>query len=195
MRNDFDQILIDRDRIAARVREIGRDLAADLIRALRAEGHDPDQAGHVVLVPVMTGALVFVADLIRELPMKLSLGVVAVTSYPGTATKTQGAKLASELPDNLTGRHVVVVDDILDSGETAALVKRLIEQKGAASVRVCVLLRKNVEGRPPVIEADYAGFEIPDEFVVGYGLDYNGLYRNHPEIVTLKPEAIADQIG
>jgi len=191
--SDFDKVLIGREQIAERVREMGRKLAADLIQDLRAEGHDPDEAGHIVMIPVLTGAMIFVADLVRELPMKLSMNVVAVSSYPGASTSSQGASLASELPKDLAGKHVVIVDDILDSGQTAALVKKLVAEQGAASVRVCVLLRKQVEGRPPVIEADYSGFDIPDEFVVGYGLDYDGLYRNHPEIVTLSPDAIRDR--
>jgi len=188
--SDFDKVLIGREQIAERVREMGRKLAADLIQDLRAEGHDPDEAGHIVMIPVLTGAMIFVADLVRELPMKLSMNVVAVSSYPGASTSSQGASLASELPKDLAGKHVVIVDDILDSGQTAALVKKLVAEQGAASVRVCVLLRKQVEGRPPVIEADYSGFDIPDEFVVGYGLDYDDQYRNLPEICTLRPEVV-----
>ena len=189
MDTDFDKVLISRERIAERVREIGRKLAADLMRDLRAAGHDPDESGNVVLVPVLTGALVFVADLIRELPLKLSLEMVAVSSYPGTSTRSKGAKLAGELPPDLSGKHVVVVDDILDSGGTMRLVSDLIRAKSPASLRTCVLLHKKIPGFTPEVLADYAGFEIPDEFVVGYGLDYDGLYRNHPEIVTLKKEA------
>lgn len=190
MVGDFESVLVSRERIAERVRAIGRELAADLIRDLRAEGHDPDESGHVVMLPILTGSLVFVADLIREMPMKLSIEMTTVTSYPGKSMESQGAELRGELPEDLSGRHVVIVDDILDSGRTLKLVRHEIEKRNPASVRACMLLHKIVEGRPCEASAEYVGFEIPDEFVVGYGLDYDGLYRNHPEIVTLRRDAL-----
>ncbi|TVQ61613.1 MAG: hypoxanthine phosphoribosyltransferase [Phycisphaerales bacterium] len=190
MRRDLDRILIDRARIAERVREMGVELARQLEGELQAEGASPDEAGHAVMIPVLTGSMIFVADLVREMPMKLSLGLVAVSSYPGKSMQSKGASIASELPPDLAGKHVVIADDILDTGNTLALVKRLVLEKKPASVRVVVLLRKILPGHTPPIEADLVGFEIPDEFVVGYGLDYDGLYRNLPEIAVLRPEAL-----
>lgn len=179
------RVLIDRERIAVRVREMGRQLAADLEAELRAEGHDPlAHPDRVVLVPIMTGAVVFVADLIREMPVLLSIRMVTVSSYPGQTTRSKGAALRGALPNDLAGRHVVIVDDILDSGQTLDMVRSLVMEQDPASVRICVLLRKDVP-RIAEIDADYVGFDIPDEFVVGYGLDYNGFYRNLPEIVCL----------
>ncbi|MEL7474197.1 MAG: phosphoribosyltransferase family protein [Planctomycetota bacterium] len=187
---EIERVLIDRDRIAERVRELGEEIARDIGADLAAEGVAKDSPGRVVMVPVLTGALIFVADLVRCMPLKLSFGVVAVSSYPGKSVASKGAALRSALPDDLAGRHVLVVDDILDSGQTMKLVAELIREQGAASVRTCALLRKAIPGKPPVFECDYKGFDIPDEFVVGYGLDYDGYYRNLPDITVLKGEAM-----
>lgn len=189
---EIDRVLISRERIAARVNELAEALARDLMMELQKEGSDASGAGRVVLVPIMTGAMIFTADLIRQMPIKLSLGLVAVSSYPGESVTSKGAHLASELPRDLAGKHVVIIDDILDSGRTLALMRRAIQDQGAASVRICVLLDKQVE-RAEDVSPDYVGFQIPDAFVVGYGLDYNGYYRNYPEIATLKPIALADR--
>ena len=186
MDRDIERILIDRERIRRRVAEMGRQLSADLEGELRAEGSGAmDHPDRVVMLPILTGGIVFVADLIREMPMRLSMRVVTVSSYPGATTKSKGAALRGAIPHDLSGRHVVVVDDILDSGQTLGLVRDLIGEQKPASLRLCALLRKEVP-RVIDVEADYVGFDIPDEFVVGYGLDYNGFYRNLPDIVTLK---------
>ncbi len=188
MIRDLDRTLIDRDAIASRVRELGRRIAGDLERSLAAEGASPDEAGRIAIISVMTGALIFTADLVREMPLKLSLELVTVSSYPGASTMSKGAAMRSVLPKDLKGKHVLIVDDILDSGQTLDLVKRLVAEQAPASVRICVLLRKLV---PRVVEiaADYVGFDIPNEFVVGYGLDYDNYYRNHPEIAVLRAPA------
>ncbi len=179
------RVLIDEATIAARVRALGRQIAADLLADIESTGGRQDQ---IVLVPILTGSIVFVADLIRQMPLKLSLGVVAVSSYPGKSMQSKGAAIRGEIPQDLAGKHVLVVDDILDSGRTLGLVRRLIEEQNPASLRVAVLLRKVLETaraeEPPV---EYVGFDIPDEFVVGYGLDYDGHYRNYPAIAVLRP--------
>ena len=166
------RVLIDEPRIAARVRAMGDDIARDLAAGA---------GGRVVLIPVMTGSIIFVADLIRCMPVRLRLGVVTVSSYAGAATASAGAALRGQLPPDLAGTHVLVIDDILDSGQTLALVQSLIAEQRPASLRTCVLLRKARRRKidPPV---DYVGFDIQDEFVVGYGLDHDGLYRNLPWI-------------
>lgn len=186
MAHQVDRVLIERARIAERVREMGRGLAADLEREVREEGHGgDDHPDRVVLVPVLTGAMVFGADLIREMPVRMSIRVVAVSSYPGEATRSMGARLKGALPQDLRGRHVVIVDDILDSGQTLGMLEELVLEQEPASFRACVLLRKDVERKAePTVE--YIGFDIPDEFVVGYGLDFDGFYRNLPDIVTLR---------
>lgn len=178
------RVLIPRDRIAHRVAELGAQLTADLLQAQRT-GTD----GRIVLVPVLTGAMLFVADLVRAMPVKLSIRPVTLSSYPGTATSSQGVTIQGGVPTDLAGAHVVVVDDILDSGQTLALLNRLMLAQRPASVRIAVLLRKDASTgrRVEHVEVDYVGFDIPDEFVIGYGLDYDGFYRNLPDVCVLEP--------
>jgi hypoxanthine phosphoribosyltransferase len=185
---DLEKTLFSRQQIAARVREMASRISRDL--ALVRGGDDgPAQ---VVFVPVLTGSVIFVADLVRELPIKLRLRLVTVSSYPGKSVQSKGAAIRGELPADLGGKHVVLIDDILDSGQTLAILQQAIREQGPASLRTCVLLRKPPacrRGEGASVEPEYVGFDIPDEFVVGYGLDYDGYYRNHPEIATLKPTA------
>jgi len=186
LKYEIDRVLLTREDIADRVRALGRALSSELESKLHAEGEDPEgHADRVVMLPVMTGAFVFTADLVREMPLKLSIRLVAVESYPGTSTSSKGAALRGAMPTDLEGRHVVIVDDIHDSGRTLALLLELCREQGAASLTSCVLLDKEV-AKDVDVPADYVGFAIPDEFVVGYGLDYDGYFRNLPEIVTLK---------
>ena len=119
----------------------------------------------------------------------LRIGLLAVSSYPGANIRTQGSQVLSQQLGDISGRHVLLIDDILDSGGTVKLVVPILRDLGAATVKTCVLLRKD---RPSAreVHVDYVGFEIPDEFVVGYGLDYNNHYRNLPDIVTLKADVI-----
>lgn len=178
---DLQRLLIDRHRIAARVAEMGAQITTDL-RALGAD--KPDQ--RVVLVPILTGALIFVSDLIRNIPLKMSVRPVTISSYPGAATMSQGANIQGHVPTDLGGAHVLIVDDILDSGRTLGLIRRVIQAQRPASIRLAVLLRKiKPAGREEDVEVEFAGFEIGDEFVVGYGLDYDGYFRNLPDIGVL----------
>ncbi|MCC7388156.1 MAG: hypoxanthine phosphoribosyltransferase [Phycisphaerales bacterium] len=190
---EIERTLIGRERIAARVRELAARLCADLQAELAKDSGHAADPGRIVIVPIMSGAMIFASDLLREMPLKLSLGLVAVSSYPGKSLASKGAVIASELPANLAGKHVVIVDDILDSGQTIELVRRIVGDQKPASVRACVMLRKAVPRVATIPDdrlAEYVGFDIPDEFVVGYGLDYNGYYRNHPEIATLRRDAL-----
>ena len=168
-------VLIDEDRIARRVAELATRIESDLA-ALE---------GEITLVPIMTGSMLFVSDLIRRLKLPLRIAPVTVQSYPGTATTSRGAHLQTPIPEVLRDSHVVLVDDILDSGGTLSMLRRLVEAVEPRSIRACVLLDKQVE-RSHEVGCEYAGFEIADEFVVGYGLDHDGLYRNLPYIGTLK---------
>ena len=133
--------------------------------------------------------MIFCADLIRQIPIAMKIGLLTVSSYPGKSLRTQGSQILGQQLGDVHGRHLLLVDDILDSGGTIRLVTQMLRELGPASVRTCVLLRKD---RPAAqdVHADYVGFEIPDEFVVGYGLDFNNYYRNLPDIVTLKSEVI-----
>jgi hypoxanthine phosphoribosyltransferase len=139
-------------------------------------------------MPILTGSLVFTADLIRNVPVKMSIRPVVITSYPGTATTSQGANIQGAVPTDLAGAHVLIVDDILDSGRTLGLLRRVVEAQRPASVRIAVLLRKSKPGgREEDVEVEYTGFDIEDEFVIGYGLDYDGYFRNLPDIGVMGP--------
>jgi hypoxanthine phosphoribosyltransferase len=181
MQADLDKIIIDRGRIAARVAELAAEIRHDLASL--------DDDAEIVLVTILTGSIIFVADLIRELPQTLSIEVLSVQSYPDTATQSQGPRLIGAADVNIDDRHVIIVDDILDSGGTLKLIRDEFGRRNTRSVKACVLLRKQ---RPSAMDTpcEYVGFDIPDVFVVGYGLDYNNYYRNLPDIRTLKAEAM-----
>lgn len=183
MRADIERVLITQEQIASRVRELADRITAD------HSAPDGEEGPEVTIVPILTGAMIFAADLMRHIPIQMKCGLLTVSSYPGSSLRTQGSQLLGNQLGDVRGRHVLIVDDILDSGGTIKLIVPIVRELGAASVRVCVLLRKD---RPAArdVHVDYWGFEIPDEFVVGYGLDYNNYYRNLPYIGTLKPEAI-----
>ncbi|BAM04040.1 phosphoribosyltransferase [Phycisphaera mikurensis] len=177
------RVLIPRERIAARVEALAGEVAA----AWAGKPGDPE----ITLVPVMTGAFIFAADLIRHLPQKMRIHLIQVRSYPGTATTSQGVTLdpaKTNVPLDLTGRHVLVIDDILDSGRTMAAIKAELLERGAAEVSTCVLLRKPNQCRDAeagTLEVDHVAFDIPDAFVVGYGLDHDDHHRNLPDIEVL----------
>jgi len=138
----------------------------------------------IVPMPLLTGSIVFVADLIRHLPLRMRIDVLAVSSYRGRVTTNEGTQVLYPTSFGVRGKNVLVIDDILDSGRTLATVCELLSTEGAATIKTCVLLRKTLEHVPTRV-ADYVGFEIPDEFVVGYGLDFDGYYRNLPDIAIL----------
>ena len=185
MQSDIDRILIPQQRIAKRVAELAKQIAAD------HAAHE--SVGEVTLIPILTGAIIFCADLMRQITLPMRIGLLTVSSYPGASLQTQGSTVLAKQLGDLSGRHVLLVDDILDSGGTLQLVVPLLRSMGPASVKSCVLLRKD---RPAAqaTPVDYVGFEIPDEFVVGYGLDYDDYYRNLPDIVTLK-RSVTDAKG
>lgn len=180
MQNDFERILIPREQIAERVRGLAQEIAGHY----EAEGVD-----ELVLVTILSGSLIFLADLIRQLPLKMKIGLMTVSSYRG---ETAGAaKVLHDLSMDVAGRHVLLIDDILDTGGTLRLVRQRLAQSGPESIRTCVLLRKPTKA-PSDVPADFVGFDIEDVFVVGYGLDYNDWYRNFPDIGVLRKEIYAD---
>ena len=166
-------VLITADKIRERLDE----LAAEITRAY---GGKPP----VTVVGILNGCLMFVADLVRRIDLPLRLAFVTASSYRGAATAPGKLEIRDELLPDLTGRHVLLLDDILDTGKTLKHLVGHLRSLGVASVRTAVLLRK--EGRQEVeIEPDFVGFTIPNEFVVGYGLDYDDEYRNLPFIGVL----------
>jgi len=166
------RVLVSEDALRARVAELGRAIARDYA------GASP------VLIGVLQGAVPFIADLMRALPLDVTVDFLRASSY-GAGTESSGAvRLLSDLTVDIKGRPVLIVDDIVDTGLTLAMLKRTLEARGPLSVRTCVLLDKQGR-RQTEIAVDYVGFAIPNVFVVGYGLDFDGLYRNLPYVATL----------
>lgn len=176
----IDRILISREQIARRVGELAGEITlaySNLDRGL-------------TLVTVLSGSIIFLADLIRALPMKLRIGLVTVSSYRGRATTGRPPTLLKDLDVEVAGEDVLLIDDILDTGRTLKFVLERLRERKPASVKTCVLLRKP-DRAPQDLPVDFVGFDIEDEFVVGYGLDYNGHYRNHPDICVLRADVNA----
>ncbi len=164
---------IEDGQIKKRVKEMAENISRDY------EGEIP------VVVGVLKGAVVFMADLIRELDILVELDFMAVSSY-GASTKTSGiVRILKDLDQNIEERHVIIVEDIIDTGLTLQYLKETLMQRNPRSIKLAALLDKP-ERRKVNIQADYVGINIPDEFVVGYGLDYRGNYRNLPDIYLLK---------
>lgn len=173
-RADLDRVLIAREEIARRVEQLGREIRSDF-------------AGReTVVVAILNGTVLFLADLIRHLDIPLKLDFVGVSSY-GAATTSGETILTKQTSSDVRGRDVLVVDDILDTGKTLDRVTLHLRQFKPRRLRTCVLLDKKAR-RQVKIKADYTGFQIPDEFVVGYGLDFAERYRNLPFIGVLKKE-------
>jgi hypoxanthine phosphoribosyltransferase len=137
-----------------------------------------------VLVGVLQGAIPFVADLMRAVSLDLTVDFLRASSYGAGTTSSGTVRLVADLSIDITDRHVLIVDDIVDTGHTLAALKRALQARGPRSVRACVLLDKTGR-RETEVTVDYVGFTIPNVFVVGYGLDYDGLYRNLPYVATL----------
>ena len=188
MHPDLQRVLIGREAIARRVAELAEEIGQTL-----SQLGGPDGEAEVTLVPILTGSIIFVADLIRHLPIQMQIHLMSVSSYPGTSTTSQGVTMnhaLSGVPDDLAGLHVLLIDDILDSGATMTAVRAELEARGPDTLHTAVLLRKE---RPDVVqpEVDFIAFDIPDAFVVGYGLDFDDYYRNLPEIGVLRDDVIA----
>ena len=171
---DVEEVLLTGEQVQARVAELGAQLAADY------EGRDP------VLVSVLKGSIIFLADLVRAMPIPLSIDLMEVSSY-GASTESSGqVRILKDLSTPIDGREVIVVEDIIDTGLTLNYLLRYLHDKGPASIRICCLLDKPARRLAP-IEIDYRGFTIADRFVIGYGLDYGERYRNLPYIGVLRP--------
>ncbi len=166
-------VLATREQIALRVAE----LAGELVEVY--------QGREITIVQVLTGALMFVADLVRQMPLCLRIESVSVSSYRGRDTRPGQARFRLPPPEDLSNRDVLIVDDIYDSGQTMKILVDAIKLSRPASIRQCVLLQKDRPDLPDRPGVDFVGFKIPDEFVVGYGLDFDGLYRNLPDIGVL----------
>jgi hypoxanthine phosphoribosyltransferase len=178
MQDDLDSILITEQQIQQRLDA----LAADLRR-------DYDQRD-LTMVGVLTGSIMFVADLLRRLPIQLRLDHIGVSSYKGQTRPSGDFVITKQLLLDIRDRDVLVVDDILDTGATLRHIREVLQALQPRSLRFCVFLEKQVP-HADNLQADYVAFQIPDKFVVGYGLDYQERYRNLPYVATLRPATIA----
>ena len=174
MERDIECVLISEEELREKVSAAGAQISKDF------EGKDP------VFVGVLKGCFIFMADLMRYVTIKCSMDFMAVSSYSGTSS-TGAVKINKDLSEDIVGRHVIIVEDILDSGVTLNYLKNYLLVRKPASISIVTLMDKPAR-RKADIYADYSCFEVPDAFVVGYGLDYNERYRNLPYIGVLKPE-------
>lgn len=175
MREQFDEILLQEEQISARVSELAAQITADY------EGKDP------LLICVLKGAVFFMADISRRITIPCEIDFMAVSSY-GSATDSSGVvRILKDLEATIEGRHVIIVEDIVDSGLTLSYLRKNLHARNPASVEVCALLTKPSR-RKVEIDCRYTGFEVPDKFVVGYGLDYEEMYRNLRFIAVLPEE-------
>ncbi len=180
MHEDISEILFTEDEIAARVAEMGERITRDY--AGRAED------GGIVMISVLRGAAMFMADLARKIELPLEMDYMAVSSYGNGAKSSGVVRILKDISADIAGRHVLIAEDILDSGLTLSYLMRNLRSRGPVSIEVATLLRKKTRAQAD-IDCRYVGFECPDEFIVGYGLDYAERYRNLPYIGVLKKEA------
>ena len=177
MESMIEEILLSEEQIKARIRELGEEM--------NREYADKDP----VVVGVLKGVVVFYADMIREFKFPCQLDFMWISSYSGT-TSTGKMQVKKDLSADITGRHVLILEDIFDTGHSLDFTYKHLLSKNPASLKICTLLDKPSRRDPAVtLEADYTGFVIPNKFVVGYGLDFNEHYRNIPYVGVLKPEA------
>ena len=175
MKEDVLRVLLSEDEIREKVRELGGKITADY------------KNSNLMLVTVLKGAVVFLADLMRQIDVPAEIDFMVVSSY-GSGVKSSGVvKIVKDLDVPLAGKDILIVEDILDSGLTLSYIKELLESRGPRSIRIATLLDKPSR-RKVDLQADYIGFSVPDEFVIGYGMDYDEKYRNLPYIGILKPE-------
>ena len=173
MRNAVERILISKEEIAVRVKELAKILDNDY------EGKNP------LFVCILKGSIFFTTDLLRELSIPVTIDFMSVSSYGAGTTSTGKINVKKDLNENIENRHVIIVEDIIDSGNTLFNLKNLLLTRNPASLKIITLLDKP-DRRTAPINADYCGFVIPDEFVIGYGLDFDEKYRELPEVCILK---------
>lgn len=179
MNNDILKVLLSEEQLDKRVTELGRELSE------RFQGQEP------LFVGVLKGSFVFMSDLVRRVDLKCSVDFMAVSSYGNGTTSTGAVKIMKDLSEDIAGRPIIIVEDILDSGVTLNYLRGYLNNRKPASITIVTLLDKPAR-RKADIQADFFGFEVPDEFVVGYGLDYAEKYRNLPYVGILKPEVYSN---
>ena len=173
MHNDIEKVLYAQDQVNQRLDEIANTLT------------EKYQDQFPLIVPVMTGAMMFTSEMMKRLNFKLNVDYIDVASYAEDSESTGKVKLIQDLSHNIKDRPVIIMEDIIDTGHTLKYLAQLFADRGAKSIEICSLLDKPAR-REVDVEADYVGFKVPNEFIVGYGLDFNGLYRNLPFVGVLK---------
>ena len=179
MNQDIERVLLSEEEIAAKVKEIGAKISEDYA------GRDP------IIISVLKGSFMFMADLVRAITIPCTVDFMSVSSY-GSGTSSSGeVKIVKDFDNSIENRHVIIVEDILDSGRTLSYLMKTLKARGAASIALCTFLDKP-ERRVVPVEVAYSGFRVPDSFIVGYGLDYDQQYRNLPYVGVLKPEVYGE---
>lgn len=180
MHKDIQEILFTEDEIARRIKEIGAEITKDYTPVAEA-------GERIVLISVLRGAAIFMADLVRKIELPMEMDYIAISSYGNGAKSSGVVRILKDLTTDVRGQHIIVAEDILDSGLTLNYLIKNLSSREPASIKVATLLRKKTL-QQAAIECKYIGFECPDKFIVGYGLDYAEHYRNLPYIGILKPE-------
>ena len=175
LEKDLSEVLIDEATLQAKINELAAQISSDYA------GKD------LMLIGVLKGAIMFMVDLARAISLPLTLDFMAISSYGASTISSGVVRILKDLDSSIEGKHVLIVEDIVDSGQTLAYLADYLRARGPASLKICVLLNKP-DRRTSDVQVDYLGFDIPDKFVVGYGLDYAEIYRNLPYIGVLKPE-------
>lgn len=174
MNRDIERVLLSEQEIAEKVKELGAQISRDYADK------------NPIIVCVLKGSFVFMADLVRAIDVPCTVDFMSVSSYGAGTTSSGEVKIVKDFDQSVEGRHLIVVEDILDSGRTLSYLMKTLKARGAASIALCTFLDKP-ERRVVPVEVTYSGFTVPDAFIVGYGLDYNQQYRNLPYVGVLKP--------
>ncbi|MFL8970279.1 hypoxanthine phosphoribosyltransferase [Helcococcus kunzii] len=175
MYNDIKEILITEEQIQTRVKEMGKQI------------YDDYQNSNLLMVGVLKGVVPFFADLMRSIDMQINIDFMSVSSYGQNSSSTGEVRILKDLDYSVIDKDVLIIEDIIDSGYTLNYLKKLFLERGAKSVRTCAFLDK-VDNREVDVEVEYIGYELPNEFIIGYGLDYAEKYRNLPFVASLKEE-------
>lgn len=176
MKEDIKEILITEDKIRSRVKEMGKQIFIDY------------QNSNLLMVGVLKGVVPFFADLMRAIEMPIRIDFISVSSYGEKSNSTGEVRILKDLDYSVIDKDVLIIEDIIDSGYTLNYLKKLFLERGAKSVRICAFLDK-IDNREIDVEVDYIGYKLPNEFIIGYGLDYAEKYRNFPFVASLKEEA------
>jgi hypoxanthine phosphoribosyltransferase len=174
MNNEIEKILIPREEIAKKVKELGKKISEDY------------EKSELILIGVLKGAFIFLADLMREITIPTDMDLISVSSYANDTESSGIVRIIKDVDINISNKHVLIVEDIVDTGLTLKHLKELFKTRGPKSVKICAIFDKPSRRRVN-IEVDYRGIEIPNEYVIGYGLDYMGKFRNLPDLCVLNP--------